>query len=1353
MKELSSLLNVRLKIDNSQSLSEDEIIDNDSNIDKDIEDFDDKATGKDGYHIKFNQVSGLSSMSTALKQTLSSLYDKDANGNNKLTYSGKYKCVSVDKAYAIVLEALEKTTLPQDMMSALKEAEKKYKFLEDLIYLLNENPELKAQLWYVCRASARNYEILFLDDKYKKFGEPHSLKVKKVNQKETQESILTEWEMNIIHNSNNLNECGFKVEGGIIQRDKNISIPGERSEIEECIKYLGIPDHMLPSYILDKKNTSAKTNFKKKLNEILGYIERNSIDTLQDFFNQSGVKRFTSYLISTDSVVESMAYENNKSYYARTKPSFITDLIVNFKKFRKIEDEKKRSEFLSQTPQGNYYNSPWYYDSVNKKFIPLWLQENSGGMVNHVQVLNAYDKEYEDLTPAEHVLACFEKFENSFRASNLNKRSAYYVLPMLSDAPSFEFVQGPAFEDAFENKAYWENMVNVVKQEYNRIQLVKARAKAFEDGSLSPALKIANFDGKRGLEYCFFPNLNSDVNFIFKCNYKDEAEEGLEIKSNLNDLLEKIPQKVKGNPNNLLEKISQEIKGYWKEQNEVINETEIQNKIIEGALRSMMDALYNEEVEFWKSIGVFEGKNNKFNSGKTIDEKTGNLINEVKPTDLAKNYFYNSVLATANIIQLTTGDLAYYKDFRDFQKRYKEVHAPAQHIYTEAEYNDFSIKNHEIARSLIVKDDERTSETIMDVMPKYLNKLENEGSITELEKEALSNIFKKAYENVNVADAQAYRCPESYRAMMIGMGKWTDELEAIYDKMMNPEADMNFNDFNVFWQTFKPYVFAMIPTDTYVSIGENNKYEVDYSGGVKLNVPTQFKNSEYVLLAAMISRFAGSLSNSGKLRAIQKFMQHGPKDNLTDYNEKYKDGVKGEYYLDTVQFESTTKVGSHNVIDLTRTAIDEYKEKHPEIKDDEEAVLKMLNDAYNTPIVSKDVYEDKHGEGSYDAIKDSLIGKCIIEYPQTAWGIQTETPEHLIDHVTIYGSQYRNLIMSNLDSNAKYDIEINGKEISVNAEQLYNYYNECIVQNILNDLSKIYNRLINKSELSKMLQEEALNSASFSQSFLDAVALKNGEFKIPLWSSYLSNRVQSAIMSIINKAVVKQTSKGGSAVQVSCYGVSELDIVFKTKDGKELNYKSWKEKNENKTHKDYVEYIEKLLRENEVKVDAFECYMPIYAKELLVEYMNRETGEIDIERIKKENPDLLEAIGFRIPTEDKYSMAPLRIKGFLPQSTGSAIMLPAEITAIAGSGFDGDKLYILLPSFKVNSRKKVKYENPFDTIVENGEIVQSKIKDLSNDQRNNLLIKIGRAVLTNHTTTLQLLRPGGFARQSKASRI
>ena len=46
--------------------------------------------------------------------------------------------------------------------------------------------------------------------------------------------------------------------------------------------------------------------------------------------------------------------------------------------------------------------------------------------------------------------------------------------------------------------------------------------------------------------------------------------------------------------------------------------------------------------------------------------------------------------------------------------------------------------------------------------------------------------------------------------------------------------------------------------------------------------------------------------------------------------------------------------------------------------------------------------------------------------------------------------------------------------------------------------------------------------------------------------------------------------------------------------------------------------------------------------------------------------ECLEAIGYRIPTEDKYSMYPMKIVGFLPSSE-EIIMLPKEITLITGS--------------------------------------------------------------------------------------
>lgn len=42
--------------------------------------------------------------------------------------------------------------------------------------------------------------------------------------------------------------------------------------------------------------------------------------------------------------------------------------------------------------------------------------------------------------------------------------------------------------------------------------------------------------------------------------------------------------------------------------------------------------------------------------------------------------------------------------------------------------------------------------------------------------------------------------------------------------------------------------------------------------------------------------------------------------------------------------------------------------------------------------------------------------------------------------------------------------------------------------------------------------------------------------------------------------------------------------------------------------------------------------------------------------------DALQAVAYRVPTEDKYSIIPIEVKGFLPRSMGGNIILPPEVT-------------------------------------------------------------------------------------------
>ena len=300
------------------------------------------------------------------------------------------------------------------------------------------------------------------------------------------------------------------------------------------------------------------------------------------------------------------------------------------------------------------------------------------------------------------------------------------------------------------------------------------------------------------------------------------------------------------------------------------------------------------------------------------------------------------------------------------------------------------------------------------------------------------------------------------------------------------------------------------------------------------------------------------------------------------------------------------------------------------------------------------------GVGKVDLSDSNNI--TIFDLDNSAYGLQQETPEHYIDARSLFGSQIRKLIISDLSDNARFILY--GKEYT--REQLIELYQDLIVQDLAeayNDVSKVFERnsddtgFTEKStkEIHDMLAEEIL-SRDMGDDLLDAIKLvprKNPlnnktelMFNIPLFHPLHSKRTESLINSLFKNRVTKQKIKGGSFVQVSGFGFSDkLRLV--TEKG---------------------------------RLKEAQCMLPWWSKQYFEHLINPTTGKLDINKVPE---DLLKMIGYRIPTEDKYSMIPLKVVGFLPAAAGGSILLPLEITKISGSDFDIDKLYIMMPEFKV----------------------------------------------------------------------
>jgi hypothetical protein len=159
------------------------------------------------------------------------------------------------------------------------------------------------------------------------------------------------------------------------------------------------------------------------------------------------------------------------------------------------------------------------------------------------------------------------------------------------------------------------------------------------------------------------------------------------------------------------------------------------------------------------------------------------------------------------------------------------------------------------------------------------------------------------------------------------------------------------------------------------------------------------------------------------------------------------------------------------------------------------------------------------------------------------------------------------------------------------------------------------------------------------EDFFDALELvpdgKGGkQFKLPLYHPKIAKQSESLINSLFKNRITKQKINGAALIQVSGFGYSdELNVKVNPATGN-------------------LEYME--------------VFAPAYSEKFFKPFM-RDDGSIDIRRIEEESPDLLDAIGYRIPTEDFYSMATIRIKGFTPREAGGGIVLPADITTISGS--------------------------------------------------------------------------------------
>lgn len=1383
-----------------------------SELDEQSNDWEQEESFKDGWMTNYREVSSYESLSQAVRKVIQEIPRLDYEGMYEEDDLGNLRYLDANYVHATLIDKLKDMISSEDMILLLKELEKNKPWVSQIIEILEENDTLFSQFYQDFRKDFTPYWI-----QNKKIMPDGTFKMQTVaiNKPEGIYYLLDSWRDNyengiqldnnsVYEKNGDINiensEKGLNWTETLTNKFSNLDTEARLSLLEnervwntilKLLNMIGIDAN--PS-VLKNALTNIKTaegiTFTDpimlllpqlniifsgiKKGEIKSEIREDGTEKRGDLINTFGsaYNRIASMIAEvTEDAIESSVSQTignkTKSFYSHTTPNYLGKLIKQLKNVR--GDKKKFEEFINT----EFRQYEWFFK--DGKWRSDWVEQivNSEEIrkgLNHKVVLSSNKIDYSNWDNLDYTLALLTEYWGDPEDSRTSVKWAWYHVPILSDSPSAEFIRFRKYVSGVEydengNKLTYDDIIldkltDLVSQEYDRIALVIARDEEFQRGNpnISP---IANYDISRdkegkikslgGAEFKFLPSLNSikydnGETFAKRLHRLSKEGSGAELKEFIRTTLREVMDNgfeeayTDWARIGLLDELPN---GKYKylpftgqsQQNSRVTKSLIKAKEILGTnlWTADMELLLknynnNNPVNDRTATDLFQQIKDLLNQKLTIGDITKQEVDSISRNLTAKNnakaalreYYWNSKLATSQIIELTTTDLAFYKNVEDFQKRYKEVHAPSLRLNTKATYKGERI-GRDWERTIYLKDDEIASSVLSDIetviMEKYKKgELSDYNAASILSKFGYSNYTVKDKDGkdrkyakvghsmvetsyVNVADAQAYRSLSSYRAILGMSGQWTDEMEKAYNNFKN--GNWSISDFNIIWQTKKPYVYTQI----------NNMSGIKGHTGIK--TPVQHKNSEFLLLA-MHELIAGPLGKSSKLRAINEFME--------------------ENNIDVVQFESTTKVGKQGVIDLNK--VNDFSQVKEILRN-----TTMPNGVENPNVVHKVSYED--------------------------YGIQTATPEHAINAVQLVGTQIRKLITADIAPDAI--IEVDGKKMT--KQEWLDLYNAINTENILQAFRDVDDIFKDPKKVEEILLEEIRGNQRYGIDMMRACTLnEKGQFNIPLFDPVQSQRVQTLLNSIIKSRITKQKIRGGALIQVSDYGLTdELHVVF---EGEGENRR--------------IKYLE--------------CYMPAYSREFYEPLMKEGTHELDITKLPE---DLRKLIGYRVPTEDKYSMAPLYIKGFLPQQNGSAIMLPAEITTLSGSDFDVDKMYIMLPEFKINNIVDKKqllsaFKNTLDSVpskddlliaydeVMNGSIefsedsIEMKLKKFytenkhlytkkniqkvkydfnkkpqenSLEARNNLLIDMMWGVLTNADTASKILNPGGFDYQKKAARI
>lgn len=1349
---------------------------NNSNMEGDV--LENEGDLQEHWQVETKTLDVLATMSQMVRQALTKCYLLDKDGNNITSEFGINERVNAREATNSILRWTQGALNLEQMIAKLQEKADSNPWVRQIIDRLSDTSgketDFQGQFFGTFCKHFQPYSVVIEEN-----GRYKSIQVNENPAlSEAMTQVTTQYKIgeHPLFTTEGINKEAFKELKSAFEELSKYNHQGydltNTETRDEAARTLGYVSNLLGYYVTPEMvaENLNKDTFKRMfsaLRYITNSLEKNLDNATYEpfkFGSRDGINGNTREFLKPitdhlEDIAVSAFYDSGKMYQSYITPSYTSKLFQKFGQTGQVFDDFIMAE---------YGNMPWFHtgNNIERGWRNAWLKSlatdsKAREIFKHKVQLNFNKHNYmRNMSDMEYALSLFTEYFSENASEKQTRVPAWFRVPMLSNKPSSEFIRFYSERGANYREALTNGFKMIFDQELSRIQTVEMRNLQKEDPRF-----IKNFDSN-GKKFMFLDFMNE-----YLTGDKKSSELGKLIR-----------QKLDGHK---------------------IDEARL-NELAKEAIMQTMEARAESVVATWEAQGILKGAEKVANIGTTEEEIRENL----------KNFVWNDTFAAMNIMQLTITDLAFYKDAEDLQKRLAQIHAPG--IRGNAKATDYEGKpvTDGNFRTIKLTDFDTFISNIIDNVSVVFDR--RIASAPESEKAALralkdSLVGKKGvFRQINVADAQGYSSPTSYRKKALVFGKWSRQAEEIYQKLK--KGTYTYKDLKVAFQPLKPFVYSQITKDA----------GVEGAPLGKMKVPVQYKNSEYLLVMADAILQGENTGRPNLLRAIFEVMEESHYDKKGNYKT---DGI------DTAQFESTVKSGLMGRINLNDLVNDPNGESIAKAR--MEAAIYEATPKETTEVnpetgveETKTIYERT---GQYNSV-------TVDAAPFEDYCLQQEVPEHFKEHEQAHGSQLRYIIVSELENfnylgePVTYNLE--GKQVT--AQEFKAEYENTIAENIqesidelaeelsLNDLGSIKDRNI---ALSKILQREILSSPRYGVDLLQACSVdENGRFRIPLGDPIQSKRVEQLINSIIKNRVNKQKLPGGPVVQVTNFGTSkELNIRFKDKSGNLLMTRAEYEKHPMKKEMSQADKFnaryrrggqtadgtmsyEDYIKENQAGIAYFEVFAPIYSNQLFTQFADK-NGVINMQALEMLDPDLLKMIGYRIPTEDKYSMAPLKIVGFLPREAGDGIMLPNDITLLTGSDFDVDKEYLMRKDYGI-TRNKVKrgemhrilYDElvnsqkgklSYDTKIQLNELIDQFLDDpfdsfsLVNQKtakgfmtmtrgaynrmlrtymqnmytvnrptegrtyRNNKIVDMTYEVLTHETSADKMLNPGGFDPQKR----